>query len=353
MAEPHKLPSGAWRVSLYLGKTPDGRQIRKSITARTRAECCFLRDEALAEIDKGNNIKSGEQTISEAINKYIEIKRPILSPTTIRGYIAMSGNPLIAEIGDVPLNEVDRDFLQGFINRLISSGASTKYVKNAYYFVTAVIRYNAPDVGIPKVDIPKRSQPRGHAMSDTEIGLFLLNLKGNRYELPLILALCLGLRRSEICAIRPSDFYPEYKSIHVTRAYIYGEDGLQEKDYPKNTSSVRWVHLFPYAFDLMKKVTAEITDDRRIVDVAPNTLTEVVPRLCGQWGMKRYTLHDLRRSMATAGVREGVPDKIMQARGGWADNSTMKAIYQQALAEDIAQTEQKLDSYFQSFYGET
>lgn len=352
MAEPHKLPSGAWRGVVYVETTKEGKIVRKSVTAPTKSECYRRMDEVKEALKAKKPGKTDVPTIAEAIEKYIEVKRPVLSPTTIRGYIAMSGNPLITEIGDVPLKDIDRDFLQGFINRLISSGASTKYVKNAYYFITAVVRYNAPDIGIPKVDIPKRSQPRGHAMSDTEIGLFLLNLKGTRYELPLILALCLGLRRSEICALRPSDFYPEYKSIHVTRAYIYGEDGLQEKDYPKNTSSVRWVHLFPYAFDLMKRETEKIDDDRRIVDVAPNTLTEVVPRLCEQWGMKRYTLHDLRRSMATAGVREGVPDKIMQARGGWADNATMKAIYQQALAEDIAQTEQKLDSYFQSFYSE-
>lgn len=353
MAEPHKLKNGSWKGFVYLGTDANGKKIRKSFTARTKSECSHLMSEALKEAENSKRKLNGELTISEAMERYIEVKRPVLSPTTIRAYTIMSGNPMVLEIGHTPLSGVNRDFLQAFINRLLASGASIKYAKNAYYFLTAVVKYNAPDIGIPKVDIPKRTPPRGHAMSDTEIGLFLLNLRGNRYELPLILALCLGLRRSEICALRPSDFYPEYRSIHVTRSYVYGEEGLQEKDYPKNNTSVRWVHLFPYAYDLMKETVDSISGDSRIVDVVPNTLTDIVPRLCGQWGMKRYTLHDLRRSMATVGVREGVPDKIMQARGGWADNATMKAIYQQALAEDIAQSEQTLDSYFQSFYEET
>ena len=36
MAKAKKLPSGKWRVQVFLGKDADGKQIRRSITAPTK-----------------------------------------------------------------------------------------------------------------------------------------------------------------------------------------------------------------------------------------------------------------------------------------------------------------------------
>ena len=42
MASAKKLPSGSWRVNLYIGKTPDGKRQYKSFTADTKKEAEFL-----------------------------------------------------------------------------------------------------------------------------------------------------------------------------------------------------------------------------------------------------------------------------------------------------------------------
>ena len=38
MAKAKKLPSGKWRVQVFLGKDAEGKQIRRSITAPTKKE---------------------------------------------------------------------------------------------------------------------------------------------------------------------------------------------------------------------------------------------------------------------------------------------------------------------------
>ena len=38
MAEPKKMPSGNWRVRVFLGKDKDGKKKYKSITAPTKKE---------------------------------------------------------------------------------------------------------------------------------------------------------------------------------------------------------------------------------------------------------------------------------------------------------------------------
>ena len=58
--------------------------------------------------------------------------------------------------------------------------------------------------------------------------------------------------------------------------------------------------------------------------------------------------HDLRRTMATLGVKLNISDKIMMARGGWSNPQTMKLIYEMALAEDMETADERINEYILS-----
>lgn len=60
--------------------------------------------------------------------------------------------------------------------------------------------------------------------------------RGTKYELPIMLAICLGLRASEIRGLRWSDIDGEYVNIHT--AIVEGENGAAEKG-PKSYSGAR------------------------------------------------------------------------------------------------------------------
>ena len=85
-AKPVKLPSGNWRCVAILGRTPEGKQIRKSFTDKNKriawqraCECEALhRDVQVTE--------DSQLPLGDAIDKYIALKEPVLSPTTIAGY---------------------------------------------------------------------------------------------------------------------------------------------------------------------------------------------------------------------------------------------------------------------------
>ena len=81
MAKPKKLPSGSYRIQIFLGKGPDGKPIRKSITAATAKEC-----KVLAAQYESEHRKPDRRTFSSAMESYIASSAAVLSPSTIRGY---------------------------------------------------------------------------------------------------------------------------------------------------------------------------------------------------------------------------------------------------------------------------
>ena len=82
MATAKKLPSGNWRVNLFVGKDINGKRIYKSFTAETKKQAEFL----AAEYNLKRKEKPKEITVGDAIDGYIASKENVLSPSTIVGY---------------------------------------------------------------------------------------------------------------------------------------------------------------------------------------------------------------------------------------------------------------------------
>ena len=70
MATAKKLPSGNWRVRLYIGENSNGKKLYKSFTARTKKEAEFL----AAEYNLKRKGKPKDLTIGDAIDGYIANK---------------------------------------------------------------------------------------------------------------------------------------------------------------------------------------------------------------------------------------------------------------------------------------
>ena len=74
MASAKKLPSGNWRVSLYIGLDEKGKRKYKSFTAGTKKEAEFL----AAQYNQNHiEINRSEMPLSYAIERYIKSKERI------------------------------------------------------------------------------------------------------------------------------------------------------------------------------------------------------------------------------------------------------------------------------------
>ena len=89
MAKAKKLPSGNWRVQLYIGKE-NGKRIYKSFTEETKKAAEYAAAEYAVKLKERNSPE--KITFKDAADKYLDDKKAVLSPSTIRGYKIMLRN---------------------------------------------------------------------------------------------------------------------------------------------------------------------------------------------------------------------------------------------------------------------
>ena len=221
-----KLPSGSYRIrKMYKGKT-------YTITFSDKPTQKEAIQAMALELDKVQ-IKYKSMTFQNAADTYIESKRNVLSPSTIRGYsIIMRQLPesfLEKNIHDITALDVQTE-----INR-ISKDHSPKTVRNHHGFISAVLGVFCPNLKLTTT-LPQKLKNEPYIPSDEDVRRILDYAKGTDYEIPLILA-CYGLRRSEICALTPEDIKEDM--ITINKALVQNENREWITKATKTTCSTR------------------------------------------------------------------------------------------------------------------
>lgn len=342
MAKATKLPSGSYRVQACV--TVDGRKIKRSFTAETARKAEYLalewQENLRSETADGQNY-----TIEKAIEEYIKIKDGVLSPSTIRGYQTILNNS-ISDIAHIKLTNLSRVRLQSYINEL-SKTKSPKTVRNIYGLITAVYALYAPDYSIGRITLPQKQPPKERALTRQEITSLLSAVVGHRNEIPILLALWLGLRQSEIFALEWSDIDFGNDTVYIHRAKVPDRNNQYViKETTKNVTSTRTLHLPSYLKEKMLKVEKR---EGLVYKYSASVLGRDLKKLLDSVGIADISLHDLRRTMATIGVSLNIADKIMMARGGWSNPQTMKNIYQKVQSDDVLAATIAIEEHLSSF----
>lgn len=192
MATAKKLPSGNYRVRAYDKAT--GKY--KSFTAKTKKEAELMAAEWLNSTQQSED----EKTFQQAAEEYIEIKTPVLSPTTIHEYKSELRNHF-DRFANMRLNDITPQLVQDWVNS-IAVVRSAKTVRNVYGFFTAVMTYHDVDIKLGKIRLPQKTRTfKSLPDAETVIELF----RGTDIEIPVLLAVWGGLRMSEIQGIRRKD----------------------------------------------------------------------------------------------------------------------------------------------------
>ena len=336
--KPTQLPSGAWRCRVYIGKDGTGKAIYHSITRLNYYECL----EEAAKIAKHHHEteRDGSQlTLGEAIDKYISMKDGILSPSTIRQYDSTRRNHL-KTLMDKPLKNISKNVAQAAFNEE-AKNYSAKTVLNVYHVMTVVMNQFTDR----KVEISLK-QPEEHdvnMLTEAQLKTLILALQGDKSEIPLLIALFLGLRRSEIMALEHDDYDPDLQILNITKAKVPNKDGDFVIKSTKTKKSRRKISVPTYLADRLK---ACIERGEPFYNVAPERPYKRLQQLCEKYNFPKMSMHELRHQNASIMLSLGIPDKYAMERGGWSSNSTMKNIYQHTMSEARLQTDAKMNDYF-------
>ena len=329
--KPTLLSSGMWRCQILI----DGR--RHSITAAT-PEAANAKALALKAgfIETYRNPE--RLTVDRAVERYIESKNVVLSPSTIKGYKKIQRNHMEA-IKATPLSMLSQEKVQRWVNALAKEH-SAKTVKNAHGLLTAVVREYRPSL-VLHTTLPQKDAKQIAIPTESEIKQIIKAAQGTEMELPILLAIWLGLRASEIRGIRWEDIQGD--RLHICRAIVDGVDGAAIKK-TKTVAGDRWIKVPQYIIDLIGQLPQK---GEYIVTLTGAAMYMRFSRLCERIGIPHYRFHDLRHTAASVSVLLGVPTKYSQQRMGHATDNMLKTVYEHTMREKEDEYADLINKYYE------
>jgi len=336
MGKAVKLKSGSWRVQVFSHyEVVDGERKRRvrSFTAPTKVEAERMAAQFAADKTR---LDGGGYTIGEAVDRYIASKEAVLSPSTIRAYMAYRKN--LSEVEALRVDALTSADLQTWVSAL-SRRCSAKYVKNIYTLVISAVSVISDRSY--KVTLPTRKPLSYNVPTDSEVKELMDNARED-IRLAIALAASGPLRRGEICSLKYKDVYRDKTAVYVHSDMILTKNNEWiYKDMPKTSDSVRWVVLPVEVLDMIP----EGDPDEFVIGSTPAAVSDAFARLRDRLGLK-CRFHDLRHYAASILHAIGVPDQYIMARGGWSTDGTLKAVYRNTLADQSKLYNEKAVSHF-------
>lgn len=337
MAKAKKLPSGSWRVNQYVGKDADGKRVYKSFTADSKKEAEYMAAEYAMyykDLEKPRNM-----TVGMAIDKYIKSKDNVLSPSTIMGYKQIRKN-YFKRIEDIKLGALTKDIIQNEVNALAKT-VSAKTVKNAYGLLSAAIKEYYPALPLD-ITLPQRIKPEIYIPTEKEMSIIMTAAKDTPMEVPIALAAYLGMRKSEILALKWSKVDLTNKTITIDSAVVKSENGLITK-VPKSSAGQRTIDLPDTVVSVLRR---HKNSSDYVCPVSEGMIFKNFSAILKKNNIEHFRFHDLRHYHASVLLELGIPDKYAMERMGHATNNILKNVYQHTRTQKQKEVSAALNDYF-------
>lgn len=327
---PQKLPSGMYRCQVMV----DGKRVSvvDESPAVAQAKAVALKNGLIEEKKSGPSM-----TVGQAIDRYIESKDAVLSPSTVAGYRRIRENAL-QDIMSIRLSELDQERVQRSVNKMARE-KSPKSVRNAHGLLSAVLAEYRPDMTL-RTTLPQKRKYDIAVPTDDDIGRIIGVARGTEMELPVLLAVWLGLRVSEILGLTWDSL--EGDVLHVKAAIVDGEGGPTEKG-TKTYSGDRKIRLPSYLAALIKE---QPKNGAHIISLSRRAIGGRFETICKQAGVRHFRFHDMRHANASIMLALGVPDKYAMERMGHATNNMLKTVYQHTMRSKQDEVANMVDDYF-------
>lgn len=311
-----KLSSGSYRVRQMI----DGK--RYSVTVPYKPS----KQQAMNLISEIISNTSGlKGTFHYYAMEYIEIKEKVLSPRTIKEY-----HNTVKMIPDwflrLFIDSIKRQDIQRVINEL-SVGRSAKTVKNYHGFIASVFNMYRPGFKFATT-LPQKEKHEDYIPTADDVKRILESADGTEYHVFLKLA-CMGLRRSEICALSVDDL-DNNNVLHINKALVLDKDNKWVAKSTKTTASTRNIPI-------PESLAAEIREQKYIFKQSPNSVIKWLNKTQDILDIPRFPLHKLRHYFASTLMEKGATSKDIMALGGWETDNVMKTVYQHSMKKEDAQ----------------
>jgi integrase len=267
---------------------------------------------------------------------------------------------LLANFGDVPMEQIDKFMLQTHLNRLART-LSAGRVMHARFFMKAIFE-EAIDQGFVeknparKLILPKELRPVDRTTLTWNQLRLVLASAPLRDRILLILDMTETFRPSELFALRWKGFDMRGKTLTVSQTAYRGK----LRDYGKTKKSLRTVHVPEGLGNELRLWQQQCPDASPEAFIFPNARkrngahrngfirtdnyrTRVLKPLAKKLGLTKLNFQVLRRTMATLAQTKG-SIKDVQGILGHSKADTTVNVYMQSIEASVKQTQEAIFS---------
>jgi integrase len=340
-----------WQVKVYAGRDPlTGRERYEYDRARTKREAERVEAALKTKVAEGRHRSTAARTVADLVERWYQWRQGVkeISPTTLEGYRRQIDQRIIPALGRIPVRRLDVETLDTFYAELRRRGKdggrplSASTVRTVHTVLSGSLRQAVAWSWIAhnpaRLATPPSVQRSDVAPPpvDQVAGLLTTALERNpKLGLFLRLAVVLGARRGELCALRWRHVDLDRGEVLLERGVVY-VTGQPLIDKATKTRSKRRLALDAGTVALLRahqqraeQVARELgftlpasayvftrePDGSR--PIHPSLVTHQFADLARSLGV-RCRLHDLRHLMVTYLISQGVDWRTTAGRAGHA-----------------------------------
>ena len=322
---------GRIQIIVDVGRSPDGKRVRKVFYGKTRAEAEMKK---AAYLEQASGVRyNTDMTLSEWIDAYLDAypskANPLYHAQNIVPY-----NRLKTALGDAPLSSIREVDLQQFLNAMKNYSAST--LSKQLQVTKAVFskaRKNKLISDDPAEDLtaPVGTKGTHRALTREEIKLIVERWQSCPAGFWTMLMLFAGLRRSEMIALDWSAVDLTERTLTVKQVGILYNNQMIVQPRAKSQAGLRIIPIAEPLYNVLVSVPEALRSGFVCLSANHTALTETAV----QWGIQRFTrilgftfrCHDLRHTFATLLYDSGTDVKTAAYLLGHSDITVTMKIY--------------------------
>jgi len=345
-----------WLGVVTIGRDSDGRVVRKTVSAKTRAEVVGKLKKLQRQLDDGLPAPDMKMTVAQLLNQWHDdVLRHQVAPSAALSYWTIARHHIIPILGSkriVNLTTVDVDRL---LSLKMDSGLSVSTVQRIRgvlgQAIDQGIRWGCVNRNVARLSrSPKQQRREGRTLTYEQARALLKELEGHRHEALYSLMLSTGLRRGEALGLKWQDFDEAARVVSVRRQ-LKREGGSLVTADTKTARSRRSVNLPRGLMNLLVEHRRRQGEERIVMDelwtdtgfifttnfgtpVDPRNLNRDFAIICQHAGLDHWHPHELRHSAASLMLASGVKLQVVSEVLGHASIRMTADVYGHILAPD-------------------
>lgn len=366
---------GTWTVRARFPDTPFGKPKLHSMSTglkvcgnnKRKAEAAMREISSQWErMVKEKTSVDPNATFGECVDSWLRTKEQILRHGTMDCYYSINRCHISPTIGRIKLRDLTRQDIQEYFNKIAKDLSPTSLRKHNVV-IRGALRQAVidgllpPDHGnvLTMVELPKKRKYEGKALSDEQIKAVFANLADEPEPIPsiMILGICYGLRRSEMCGLRWGDVDFENNVVHIRNTVVNHVGGRDEGEHTKTMASRRDITMIAATKDYLLGLYERRQKQGMVSDkvcayengeqAKPDYLSRYAKVYMEKCGIPNMRLHDLRHTAATVLVKR-MPVIYVSKFLGHNQVSTTMDIYSHVLDGERDRASTTMDKYLES-----